>query len=742
MEHTDASSDSAKQNHPHAQHSLFPGGGQMGELMRAYNWKNHALGDPAHWPASLQTGLRMILHSGHPMFIWWSEQLYMFHNDAYLPALGDKHPQALGAQAQQMWSEIWWQIGGIVEDILKGGPSFYAEELHIELKRKGFMEETYWTFSYSSMPDDQGKINGIFCACNEVTWTVLAKRRQQTTKDMAEILAGLPTMEQVCQTACQVMAANPQDIPFSLIYLLQENASEARLMGYSADLPEPLVQPLIVLSESDKAIWPLLEVQQHKQPAMTVLPHFPHESETDLPHKAVILPVFQPGGEQMMGFLILGVSDKLTYDEVYQIFHKLLAGQIANSLASVQTSMEVERQKDRLERFFMQAPAAICVAGGPDLVFELVNPIYQQLFPNRPLLGRALLEALPEIADQPIWYILQEVLQTGETFKGEEVLVRLARQQGAPLEDSYFNFIYQARYDAQGKVDGVLVFAFEVTDLAKARKQLEQNERALQDFTRELAAANEELTAANEEISASNEDLSEVNEQLLRVNADLDNFIYAASHDLKAPITNIEGLLQTLERNLPAESLEQEVIKKLMTMMQSSVERFKKTIQELTEITKLQRDPGEDISQVSLAEVIAEVQLDLQPSIQEAGAQLSIEVSACPFIHFSAKNLRSIVYNLLSNALKYRSPTRALCIQIHCHETSSYQILSITDNGLGMNLSQQDKIFSMFKRLHHHVEGSGIGLYIVKKIIENAGGKIEVESQVEQGSTFRVFFRF
>lgn len=86
--------------------SPFLGGGEMGELMRAFNWDNHPLGPPAQWPESLKANIRLLLNSRFPMFIWWSKDLYMFHNDAYLPALGNKHPKALGARARMVWAEI------------------------------------------------------------------------------------------------------------------------------------------------------------------------------------------------------------------------------------------------------------------------------------------------------------------------------------------------------------------------------------------------------------------------------------------------------------------------------------------------------------------------------------------------------------------------------------------------------------------------------------------------------------
>jgi signal transduction histidine kinase len=216
--------------------------------------------------------------------------------------------------------------------------------------------------------------------------------------------------------------------------------------------------------------------------------------------------------------------------------------------------------------------------------------------------------------------------------------------------------------------------------------------------------------------------------------------VYTASHDLKAPISNIEGLLHALLRTPPTESMHSEQVQQLLGMMQESVERFTTTIANLTDIVKLQKEANEETRQVQLAEVIEHVLLDLEALRAVAGARVEVEVAACPIIRFSAKNLRSVVYNLLSNALKYRAPERELRVQVQCGVTSEFYVLSVTDNGLGIESGHLDQLFTMFKRFHDHVEGSGIGLYMVKKIVENVGGKIEVESEIGVGSTFRVYF--
>ena len=225
----------------------------------------------------------------------------------------------------------------------------------------------------------------------------------------------------------------------------------------------------------------------------------------------------------------------------------------------------------------------------------------------------------------------------------------------------------------------------------------------------------------------------------MRANVDLDNFIYTASHDLKAPITNIEGLLGTLADELPATSHVGDV-PLVLELMHGSVARFKRTLEHLTDIARLQQQHAQAPTQVGLADVVEDVRQELLPQLREAGAQLDLVVPADITIRFSAKNLRSVVYNLLSNAIKYRSPDRPALVQLRCTTTAEHHILTVADNGLGLEAGREAHLFGLFKRLHTHVEGSGIGLYMVKKMVENANGRIEVQSQLGHGSTFTVYF--
>jgi len=373
---------------------------------------------------------------------------------------------------------------------------------------------------------------------------------------------------------------------------------------------------------------------------------------------------------------------------------------------------QYEARQQQLRDLFEQAPVAIAVFRGSEYVVEVANPLVAALWGRTPdqVLGKPLLEALPEVRDQGFRELLDEVVQTGKAFVAREVEATLQRQDR--LEKVFLDFVYQPLRDEEGLITSVVAVAVEVSEQVNARREIEESQR--------------QLTLANK--------------QLTRANVDLDNFIYTASHDLKAPILNIEGLIEVLLDQLPPESLQLTGVERTIEHITGSVQRFKRTIEHLTEITKLQKENSPEASEVNLARVIAEVQLDLAPDIRAAQAEVTVEVAACPTVRFPEKNLRSVIYNLLSNAIKYRSPERAPLVRIHCHETAGYQVLTVADNGLGMDLSRRGKLFNMFTRLHDHVEGSGIGLYMVRKIVENAGGKIDVQSKMGEGSAFSVHF--
>ncbi|MFD3003902.1 ATP-binding protein [Pontibacter toksunensis] len=236
------------------------------------------------------------------------------------------------------------------------------------------------------------------------------------------------------------------------------------------------------------------------------------------------------------------------------------------------------------------------------------------------------------------------------------------------------------------------------------------------------------------------ERVKERTQELTRVNKDLDTFVYTASHDLKAPINNIEGLVTALHEILHEKGAPPEGVLPIMDMINTSVSRFKSILSDLTEVAKVQYAAAEK-DKVSFKELLEDIKLNIKDLIEKHDAVIVEDFSQAPEISFSRKNLRSILYNLVSNSIKYRSPERRPEIRVTTTCADGFTLLTVQDNGLGLRKQDQLKVFGMFKRLHTHVEGTGVGLAIVKRIAENCGGKIDFESELGEGSAFKVYLK-
>jgi two-component system, chemotaxis family, CheB/CheR fusion protein len=231
--------------------------------------------------------------------------------------------------------------------------------------------------------------------------------------------------------------------------------------------------------------------------------------------------------------------------------------------------------------------------------------------------------------------------------------------------------------------------------------------------------------------------LSTTNTILNRSNVDLDNFVYTASHDLRAPVNSLKGLLELLSYSLAGNR--DENISQIMTLVDISVTKLLRVISDLTEIAKVQQDVEGEEESIPVREMLNEVLAEFSEQIADSGARIQLRVETDHLV-YKRKNLRSILYNLLSNALKYRSPKRVPEVQLTFGTKDNNPVLVVADNGLGLTPTQVDKLFNIYQRFHIHVEGSGIGLFMIKRMVENNGGHIEVSSQEGEGTTFTVFF--
>ena len=238
------------------------------------------------------------------------------------------------------------------------------------------------------------------------------------------------------------------------------------------------------------------------------------------------------------------------------------------------------------------------------------------------------------------------------------------------------------------------------------------------------------------ELKKIQQDLYKTNKSLTRINADLDNFVLAASHDLLGPLGNIEVSIDMLKMN---NSLCDPQVSEYLDVIDGSVKKFRTLIKELSAIGKIESEMSE-MELVDLNYIIDEIKLSIADKIKLARATITTYLEVTQ-IRFSKKNLRSILYNLITNAIKYKSAKRDPAVIISTTIEQDHVLLSIKDNGIGIAKDKIAKIFKIYGRIQTDVEGQGIGLYLAKKIVDAAGGYISVESEAGKGSTFNIYLK-
>lgn len=236
------------------------------------------------------------------------------------------------------------------------------------------------------------------------------------------------------------------------------------------------------------------------------------------------------------------------------------------------------------------------------------------------------------------------------------------------------------------------------------------------------------------------QELAYKNEALSRINNDLDNIMHVISHDLKTPLTSLQASLDILEMSLDGTADER--VHQLIAVPKRSVRQLKDMINYLGQTLKAQRPNQELLEEIDVRALLEEMKTtDLQDAIQNTGAIVRVHSDNCLLL-YERIHMRSILQNLVSNALKYHHPNRLPVVNIHSRKVEGGVQVTVEDNGLGIPEKEMQHLFSRYKRFHKHVEGTGIGLYLTKRLLEARGGRIEVTSKEGEGTTFKVFFPF
>ena len=334
---------------------FLSGGGEMGALMRAKDWSQTPLGPVETWSPTLRTMTSFLLANRFPLLLWWGPQYLSIYNDAYRPILGNKHPDYLGRPVAECWSEIWHVLKPLIDKPFNGGPATWMDDIQLEINRYGFLEETHFTVAYSPVPDETAPrgIGGVLATVHEITDKVVGERRLQALRDLGLRVAEGKAAEAACAIAAETLADHVKDIPFALIYLLDEDGKQARLAGVSGlGMDEPVSPQVIELSEEaarDHASWPIADVVR-SEAVLTVedlakrFSRVPEGPWTIPPHRAVLVPIRSNRAHQLAAVLVAGVSSMLELNELYLGFFDLVSAQIATAIANAR-AYEEERKR-------------------------------------------------------------------------------------------------------------------------------------------------------------------------------------------------------------------------------------------------------------------------------------------------------------------------------------------------------------------------------------------------------------
>ncbi len=365
---------------------------------------------------------------------------------------------------------------------------------------------------------------------------------------------------------------------------------------------------------------------------------------------------------------------------------------------------EAAAERARLRELIENAPAVMALYHGPEHVISTVNPAWQRIVGKPNAVGRPFREVFPEFEGSGLFEQLDRVYETGEPFADAEANVPLDRHDTGNLEDTYWNLVWQPLKNVAGDTEDILVHAVEVTAQVLARRAIEEKAAELEHLTAALAASNREL----------------------------DQFAYVASHDLKAPLRGIANLSQWIEEDLGTEVPEE--VAGHLDLLRGRVHRMEGLIDGILEFSRAGRS-ADAAEAVSVDELLAEV-IDLLSPPDDT----TIEIPpGLPTLRTERLPLQQVFMNLLGNAIKYGRPGQGpQHIAIGAGGQGSFHEFSVSDNGPGIAPEYHDRIFAIFQRLDARdtVEGTGIGLSLVKKLVESRGGRVWVESQPGSGSTF------
>ncbi len=680
---------------------LFPGDDEISHLLRSTDWARTPLGPMETWSSVLIGYIRLILAMPTPAIIFWGPDQTQLYNAGYATIMGPRHPAYFGGTYRESWPETYPTIYPWMRRVLDAGEVIQVESEHIPLTRYGFNEEAYFSFTFSPVHDEHGRIQGIFQPVFEVTGNALAQRRAESLRSL-ETRSGSPG---TIQGAVDALSSYQQDIPLVMFYVWNGTQEGLQLVGksptFNAD-SGPFDELAADVYEASAArrvgdaeqLFGGAHVGPWPEPA----------------HAVFAVPVGNPERDSGRGVAIFGLSPRLHFDANYQAYLEQVSNQVMAQVAlereRAARQQAAERQRQQLHELFMQAPAAIAVLWGPEHTFEMVNARYRQIIgERRDVIGQPIRKALPELEGQPFLEMLDSVYRSGEAYVGTEFRAMLERTEAGNEEELYFNFVYQPMRDSDGVTEGILVFAYNVTEQARSRQYAES-------LMAELKSEHKRK----------------------------DEFLAMLAHELRNPLAVIHNAVQLCELS---EEFRASTSSRYVDILRHQTRKLTAMVDDLLDVSRvtrghitLKKEPL-DVSRLLRNAVecgrskLEEKRHDIELKLPEGEVRVIGD----------AVRLDQVFTNLIVNAGKYTDEGGHIAISLQ--RDGHTALLAVADTGIGLAAGTVDDIFKLFAQVDRDPDrskgGLGIGLTVAKKVVELHDGEIEARSEgLGRGSEFRI----
>lgn len=658
----------------------------------ACDWTRTPLGAIERWPYALQSALTGAMESLFPTIIMWGPDLFHFYNDAAKPILGDKvAANPPGTPAREVYPELWHLLQPLFIPILDEGKPVFLQEQLFPINRFGFPEEAYFTSSYSPIRDEKGEIGGVLCSVTETTRQVLNERRIRILHEMALNLSGISTVEGACQRCLETLSRNRQDMPYCVLRLLRSEDGVAKVMGSFGvevkdrklgDPPSGDYHPAL-----EEVVLTKRPVYVQKVPGDVKIQADMYGRE--LPRSIYVMPFFLNGSEEVDGFLSVGLNPSRPFDVDYREFLHSLTTQIGIAISGAKVQEESLRQLGTL------------IDASPDHVF-MMDHEGRYVFMNEA--SKASLKA--------------QLKQAGRGH--EDPLFQSGREMNFEPE-------FLARFESEQR----RAFHGE-TVVGEVRFP---SPRGFREYEYILSPMRDEYGIVTH-IAGITRDVQDL-KNAIRVR---DQFLSVASHELKTPISSLKLHVQMRARQLSkglVDKFTPAQLGKMFSDDERQINRLTRLVDDMLDIARLNSGKfSHHPEEFEIKSLVLEVVERYRG--QTGFDNQVIEVLGDEVVgKWDRYRIEQVIINLLTNAIKYGANKP---IEISIFPQGKFVSICFKDQGIGIHEEDQARIFQQFERAvsASEVSGLGLGLYIVRQIVEAHGGVVLVTSRLGHGSEFKV----